>query len=230
MRRAVSQKNVLAARQLHATPAISAEALKRSEVTAKTDPSVAKQYDTETPVSTQIDEFYSFADANRLCMLATQRGLPNGSNTVTRAMAVSKREGPDFYFLCNRHSQKVEDITKTSSRVNVTFVDGSQWASISGVAECTPGHQKIAEIYSPIVSAWFGDLGDGVHSGGADDPRMCLVKVIPDHIAYYVNTKGKVARMADMATAVATGKVAQTGVLREIKGSALEGARSGRGY
>lgn len=212
-----------------------AEALQRSEVTSETDPSVAKQFDRETPLSEQIAEFYSFVDGQRICMVGTQRAesaaaTPGATNTVTRAMAVAKREGPDFHFLCNRHSQKVTDLTRTSDRVNITFLAGSSWASVSGTAVCAPEDPKVKEVYSPIVSAWFGDLGDGVHSGGADDPRMCLLTVRPDRIVYYVNTKGKVARMADMATAVATGRVAQTGVLREIVGDAIEGARSAKSY
>ena len=207
-----------------------AEPLKQSEVNSQTDPSVAKQFDRETPISDQIAEFYKLVDGERICMVGTQRaeGGSGVQNTVTRAMAVAKREGPDFHFLCNRHSQKVTDLTSTSDRVNITFLSGSSWASVSGKATCSPEDPKIKEVYSPVVSAWFGDLGDGVHSGGADDPRMCLLTVRPDRIVYYVNTKGKVARMADMATAVATGRVAQTGVLREIVGDAIEGARSSK--
>mgnify|MGYP006877410630 CR=1 FL=1 len=52
--------------------------LKASEVNSKTDPSVAKQYDDETPKDQQIEEFYKMVDAKKICMLNTYR---NGVGT-----------------------------------------------------------------------------------------------------------------------------------------------------
>jgi hypothetical protein len=30
--------------------------------------------------------------------------------------------------------------------------------------------------------AWFGDLGDGVHKGDENDPRISLIEVTPDEV------------------------------------------------
>ncbi|KAJ8106450.1 hypothetical protein OPT61_g9531 [Boeremia exigua] len=49
------------------------EQLKASEVTSKTDPSVAKQYDTTTDKTTQIQDFFSLADNKKICILNTHR-------------------------------------------------------------------------------------------------------------------------------------------------------------
>ena len=39
-----------------------AEELKQSEINSQTDPSVAKQYNTETPMDQQFKEFYALVD------------------------------------------------------------------------------------------------------------------------------------------------------------------------
>lgn len=187
------------------------------------DPSVTKQYDTETPYSEQLQDFYKLADANRISLLITDR---KGS-TVSRAMAVSKRSACDFKYLSNINSAKIADI-KQNPNVNVSFFNGSDmsWISVSGKANITQDTTQIREIYSPVVSAWFGDLGDGVHTGSADDPRMALITVKTDRVSYYKSEKGKIGRMTEMAKAITLGQVAQTGVLRELSGDVLEGARA----
>lgn len=52
--------------------------LKPSEVNSQTDPSVAKQYDTETDKVTQIKDFFSLADEKKIGILNTYR---NGVGT-----------------------------------------------------------------------------------------------------------------------------------------------------
>ena len=66
------------------------------------------------------------------------------------------------------------------------------------------------------MSAWFGDLGDGVHKGDENDPRVALIEVIPDEIRYWVATRGTVGRTIDIAVSAMTGKGAAPGELRTI--------------
>ena len=61
--------------------------LTADEVNSKTDPSVAKQWDTETPKSQQIDEFYKTVDGMKIGLLTTIR---DGIGPVSRSMAVAK--------------------------------------------------------------------------------------------------------------------------------------------
>jgi len=94
-------------------------------------------------------------------------------------MAVAKRTGPDFLFLANAHSQKFNDI-ETNKVCNVYFHNsGNQdWISITGEAVTSSNDDsRIKEVHSKGAAAWFGDLGDGVHTGGPEDPRMKLIEV-----------------------------------------------------
>ena len=63
------------------------EPLKASEVNSQIDPSVAKQWDDETPKKQQIEEFYKTVDGMKIGLLTTIRG---GLGPVSRSMVVAK--------------------------------------------------------------------------------------------------------------------------------------------
>ena len=201
------------------------EQLKASEVNSQTDPSVAKQYDNETPTHEQFNDLYAIVDDKKIGLLNTYR---NGTGPVGRSMAVAKRVGPDFLFLANAHSNKFSDL-KENKEVQITFQDSKtqDWVSVSGTAATTSNDDpRIKEIYSKGVSAWFGDLGDGVHNGTAEDPRMSLIEVKSKYISYWKHTVSSLGFMKEVGVATLTGSVANTGVMRELKEQDIEKARS----
>ena len=61
--------------------------LKAEEINSKTDPSVSKQWDDETPKKQQIEEFYKTVDGMKIGLLTTIR---EGVGPVARSMAVAK--------------------------------------------------------------------------------------------------------------------------------------------
>ncbi|KAF2227272.1 hypothetical protein BDZ85DRAFT_254022 [Elsinoe ampelina] len=188
------------------------------------DPSVVKQYDRDTPTDKQISDFFGLADSLKTCLMTTQR--PN-IGPVSRAMAIAKRDGPDFLFLANRNSSKFKDLDHDKT-VQLTFQDSSSqnWASVTGKATTTSNSDpRIKELNNPFASAWFGDLGDGVHTGKTEDPRMSLIEVKADYITYWISTSTKLGFLKEIAEANLTGKVATTGLTRELKGSEIEQAR-----
>lgn len=63
------------------------------------------------------------------------------------------------------------------------------------------------EIFNPLVSAWFGDLGDGVHDGSAEDPRVELIVIEPTEIRYWKATQTKIGQLANVVTSAVTGGV-----------------------
>lgn len=94
-------------------------------------------------------------------------------------MAVAKRTGPDFLFLANANSQKFSDFSK-DKEVTITFQNNSNmdWISITGEAVTTSNDDpRIKEVWNKTSKAWFGDLGDGVHDGSPEDPRVKLIEV-----------------------------------------------------
>lgn len=162
-------------------------------------------------------------------------------------MALAKRTGPDFLFLANAHSQKFKDI-EANKEVNVSFQDtkSQDWISVSGTATTASNSDpRIKEVWSRGAAAWFGDLGDGVHDGSADDPRMSLIEVkskcefppcwhfhrrhnilMQDaDISYYSTKVGAVGYLKEVVAANVTGGVANTGNLRQMKEDEIAKAR-----
>ena len=144
-------------------------------------------------------------------------------------MAVAKRNGPDFLFLANKHSTKFSDLDQ-NKEVQISFQDAKStqnWISISGIATTTSNSDpRIKDIWSRPVKAWFGDLEDGTHTGGPEDPRVTLIEVKSKYVTYYQTDVGLLGYVKEVVGAAATGGVANTGKIRELSGQDLDKARS----
>ncbi|KAI1628521.1 hypothetical protein EDD37DRAFT_614624 [Exophiala viscosa] len=212
-------------RNIHASTSFKMpEALKKGEVDAGNDPAVTKQFDSETPKDVQFKELYDLIDGQKIGMLSTYR---KNVGFVGRSMAVAKRSGPDILYLTNKDSQKFEDL-KSNREVQIVFQDTKtqDWISISGEATTASNDDpRIKELYSSTVSAWFGDLKDGVHDGTWKDPRMSLIEVKSKHIVYWKKEVSTLGFMKEVGQAALTGSVAQTGAQRELTGSDIEKER-----
>ncbi|KEQ83793.1 blue light-inducible protein-like protein Bli-3 [Aureobasidium pullulans] len=199
--------------------------VKQSDITEKNDPSVARQWDNNVDFETKFQEFYKIVDGLKIGLLGTYRP---GIGPVTRSMALAKRTGPDFLFLANAHSQKFKDI-EANKEVNVSFQDtkSQDWISVSGTATTASNSDpRIKEVWSRGAAAWFGDVGDGVHDGSAEDPRMSLIEVKAKYISYYKTNVGALGYLKEVVAANVTGGVANTGSLREMKEDEITKARS----
>ncbi|KIX95681.1 uncharacterized protein Z520_08388 [Fonsecaea multimorphosa CBS 102226] len=191
------------------------EGLDPKEVASETDPSVAKQFDRETPKADQWKELYELIDGKKISMLNTYR---QGIGPVGRAMGIVQRSGPDILYLANKHSKKFQDLEK-NKEVQITIQDSKtqDWISISGTATTTSNDDpRIKELYSSEISAWFGDLKDGVHDGTWKDPRMSLIEVQSKYIVYWKKEVSSLGFLKEVGTAAFTGGVAQVGVHREL--------------
>ncbi|TBU39606.1 hypothetical protein BD309DRAFT_969277 [Dichomitus squalens] len=138
----------------------------------------------------------------------------------SRAMAPAgpvEHNQVSLIFIGNRVTHKFDEI-ENDSHVNVSFYDPSttNWASYAGRARISQDKELIAKHWSHLVAAWFGDLGDGVHKGDQNDPRVAVIEVIPDQIRYWVSNRGTVGRAVDVAYSAATGNTASPGELRTI--------------
>ncbi|KAF8303353.1 hypothetical protein DL93DRAFT_2090309 [Clavulina sp. PMI_390] len=136
---------------------------------------------------------------------------------VSRAMAPASYESLHFNYIANNTSGKFEEL-QHDPHVNVSFFDPSttNWISVSGAAKLISDRSVVKQYWSTSVKAWFGDLGDGVHTGDDSDPRVSVIEVIPDQITFWEVTRGKVGRAVDIAASAVTGNVASPGALHTI--------------
>lgn len=134
-------------------------------------------------------------------MLTTRS--PNGL-LHSRAMSAAGTDGLVFSFIANTDSGKFDDLTH-DEQVNISWSSPSStnWASAAGTASVLKDVEHIKPLWNPAVKAvstllcikrrteltslfdlqWFGDLGDGKHTGDYNDPRVAVIQVVPAEVS-----------------------------------------------
>jgi general stress protein 26 len=111
----------------------------------------------------------------------------------------------NLWFISSSTSNKNFEILK-DSQVQLFFANNSssQYISIYGNATIYKDQEKIDELWSPVIKAWFED--------GKNDPRVTVIKVSPSD-AYYWDTKdGKIISLLKMAGSAIFGTTSDVGV------------------
>ena len=75
--------------------------------------------------------------------------------------------------------------------------------------------------YSPALKAWIGDLGDGKHDGGPEDPRIGVIRVKAKTAQYAISKGTAVGGFVELAKGIATGKAPNVNKLRHIDESEI---------
>ncbi|KAG9773550.1 Protein bli-3 [Exophiala dermatitidis] len=190
-----------------------------------TDPYKAKNKD-EPGVEEKINDLSDFIRACKFGMLTTR--IADSGLLVSRCMALAAQEtgGIDLIFHTNTHSGKTSDL-ESDSHVNVSFLNSSgSWASISGTATVSDDRSLVKKYYTPSLKTWVGDLGDGVHDGSENDPRIGIIKVKTITATYAVSKGTSLGRAVEMVKGAVTGEVANVNDLREISQEEIQQWRS----
>lgn len=110
------------------------------------------------------------------------------------------------------------DLTVHPKEVNMSFLDAvsGAWASISGTATVVSDAAVVEKYYSPMLKAWIGDMGDGVHDGGPADPRIGVIKLEAKLATHVVAQKGLIGRAYDTVKGAVQGNVPHINGIREL--------------
>ena len=211
------------------------------------DPYKEENAEKDTSIKEKVEDLSEFITACKFGMMTTRDGSTGA--LVSRCMALAAKVIPPFRFsfiLCllapniywkenggidllfhtNTSSGKTSDI-KSDPHTNVSFLNSSgEWASISGTSSILTDRATVEKHYSPSLKAWLGDLGDGKHDGGPQDPRIGVIRVETKTATYALVRKSLVGRAKEVAQGMVTGNVASVNKLREISESEIETWRS----
>jgi general stress protein 26 len=189
------------------------------------DPYKAKNLD-DSSLEDKVQDLVGFVEKCKFCMMTTR--IADSGLLVSRCMALAAKEGNgiDLLFHSNSESGKTDDL-ESDPKINLSFLTPSgEWASISGQASIETDREAIRKYYSPSLRAWVGDLGDGKHDGGPDDPRICLIKVKAVTAQYAVSKRTLVGGLVELAKGVATGEAPSVNKLRQLSEQELQQWRS----
>lgn len=74
----------------------------------------------------------------------------------------------------------------------------------------------VAKLWNPTTKAWFGDKGDGVHTGEPSDPRVAVLEVQVDEIRHFHQERTLVGTAVDVVASAISGSTATPGDIRTI--------------
>jgi general stress protein 26 len=191
------------------------------------DPYKKANLDTEVPLEQKIKDLAGFMTSNKFSMMTTRDSKTGYLLSRCMALAATENDGIDLLFHTNTESGKTDDL-KSDEHINISFLNSTtgDWASVSGTASIVTDRDLVKKHYSPQLKAWFGDLGDGVHDGGPEDPRVGVIRVKMVTAHYAISTKNIVGRVAEVAQGAITGKPASVNKLREISEQEVQSWRS----
>lgn len=134
--------------------------------------------------------------------------------------------GVDLLFHTNTESGKTDDL-HSDPKINIAFLNSSgEWASVSGEASIITDRDVVRKYYSRHLKAWIGDLGDGKHDGGPEDPRIGVIKVNAKTATYAVASRSAVGRGVEIAKGAITGDAPSVNKLRELSTEELQQCES----
>lgn len=127
---------------------------------------------------------------------------PNGT-IHSRPMGTLKASTDKFdgtlWFFSRQDSHKNHDIEK-DQHVNLAYADPDkqQYVSICGRAFVSKDKTKMAELWNPMLKAWFPE--------GLDDPKISLLGVNVESAEIWDSPPGKVVQLAGFVKSAVTGK------------------------
>ncbi|RJE22083.1 blue light-inducible protein Bli-3 [Aspergillus sclerotialis] len=183
------------------------------------DPYKSKNFQ-DVPLQQKIEDLVNFIKEVKYGMLTTKLSTENDLLS-SRCMALAGQEhsGIDLLFHTNLFSSKTLDLSIHPTETNMSFLDpvSGSWASISGTAHIVSDPETVKKCYTPSLKAWLGDLGDGVHDGGPNDPRIGIIRLEAKLVTYAVAREGMVERAYESVKGVATGDVPEISSIRELR-------------
>jgi general stress protein 26 len=133
----------------------------------------------------------------RIAMLTT---LEADGSLHSRPMATQKTEiDGDLWFFTAAGSTKAQDVQR-DQRVNLSYADpdSQRYVSVSGLARLVRDRAKAAELWNPVLKAWFPK--------GLEDPDLALLRVEIEKAEYWDAPSSKMVQLAGFLKAIVTGK------------------------
>lgn len=169
----------------------------------------------------RVEGLVKFIESHKFCLMTTRQ--KDTGYLVSRCMALAAHEGIDLLFHTNTESGKTDELVG-DPHVNIGFLKEStgDWASVSGTAQILSDREVVKKYYSNQLKAWVGDLGDGVHNGGPNDPRLGVIKIHMRTATYCLTQGNPITRSIEVAKGAITGKPAHVNKLRELTEGELD--------
>ena len=135
------------------------------------------------------------------CMFITKN---NDASHVRPMATVKVDKNADLWFFTKGSSPKVGEVQSNEDvQLLYSHPGKDSYVNILGKAYVETNREKMKELWSPIVKAWFPD--------GVDDPELTLLRVEVDTAYYWDSGTNKMVSFFKMITAAITGSKVSEG-------------------
>jgi len=169
----------------------------------------------EVTLEKRLDDLYQLIDGVETAMLTTRRA---DGQLVSRPMQTQRRtSGSDLWFMTNMESEKFEELA-LDPHVNVSYFRErtGEWVSVSGRAILSRDRDLIDALYRPEWKEWLETSGDAKRDGGPHDPRIALILVEADNVAYSKDTRRMPVALFQTVKGMITRETPKPGRVREL--------------
>lgn len=131
--------------------------------------------------------------------------IHDDGNLRSRPMTLQQTEfDGSLWFFTGKLTEVAIDV-QSEPRVNVAFadIDKSSYISVTGRAELVEDREKMKELWSPAIKAFFPE--------GLEDPELVLIRVDVDSADYWDTPSSKVVQLYGFAKAIVTGQKVKIG-------------------
>lgn len=141
------------------------------------------------------EKVLDIARAMHVCMVTVADGT---GALLSRPMSPQKvSDEGEVLFLIDTTAEQTSQITAHPA-VNLAFVDGSTWLSISGRGKVVRDQALVHELWNAGAEAWFPD--------GPDDSRLGVLRVRGSSAEYWDTPGGRIATVISFIKAKAAGE------------------------
>lgn len=144
----------------------------------------------------QLKKFKGLIEEIKVCMMITKT---SDGKLSARPMSNAKvEEDGSIWFFTNEYSGKVDQISD-ENEIFITYSSPSNnsYVSFNAKATLSDEQEKIKELWSPSMNAWFKD--------GKDDPKILLIHATPIEVEYWDSSSSKIVMFFHMMKAAITG-------------------------
>ena len=134
------------------------------------------------------------ARSARFCMLTVT--APGGALMSRPMTPLEVSDEGELLFLVDTTGDLAHQVA-TSRQVNLAFMDGSSWLSISGRGKVIRDQALVNELWTAAAEAWFPE--------GPDDSRLGVLRVRGKSAEYWDTPGGRIATVISFIKAKATG-------------------------
>lgn len=146
----------------------------------------------------KIEQFKKLVKDTKFCMITTT----SAENGILRSRPMTLQEvdeSSEMWFFADVNCDMVLDIGN-NPQVNIAFANPGDSSYVSVVAQATrvESREKIKDLFTPAVKAWFPD--------GPEDKNLALVKCRVESVDYWDSPSSKAVQLVAFAKSVLTGE------------------------